>query len=76
MRAWHTALGNETPTLRAHAYGLLRTILGQAVHDGLIPANPCHIRGAGNTKRVHKIKPATIAGAGDHRQGDARASTG
>lgn len=60
VRAWHTALGTATPTLRAHAYGLLRTILGQAVHDGLIPANPCHIRGAGNAKRVHKIKPATI----------------
>jgi integrase len=60
IRGWHTALGTQTPTLRAHAYGLLRTILGQAVHDGLIPANPCHIRGAGNAKRVHKIKPATI----------------
>jgi integrase len=22
--------------------------------------NPCHIRGAGNAKRVHKIKPATL----------------
>lgn len=27
----------------------------------MIPANPCHIRGAGNSKRVHKIKPATLA---------------
>lgn len=61
VRAWHTELGTKTPTLRAHAYGLLRTILGQAVHDGVILANPCHIRGAGNAKRVHKIKPATLA---------------
>jgi integrase len=61
VRAWHTAMGTKTPTLRSHAYGLMRTILGQAVHDGLIPANPCHIRGAGNAKRVHKIKPASIA---------------
>ena len=29
--------------------------------DRLITANPCHIRGAGNVKRVHKIKPATLA---------------
>ena len=60
VREWHTALGESTPTLRAHAYGLLRTILGQAVHDGEIAANPAHIRGAGNAKRVHKIKPASL----------------
>ncbi len=61
VRAWHTSLGTATPTLRAHAYGLLRTILGEAVHDGEIPANPAHIRGAGNSKRVHRIKPASLA---------------
>jgi integrase len=61
IRAWHAELGTKTPTLRAHAYGLLRSILGSAVHDGLITANPCHIRGAGNSKRVHKIKPLTLA---------------
>jgi len=35
--------------------------LGSAVSDDLIAANPCHIRGAGSTKRVHQIKPATFA---------------
>ena len=60
IRAWHAELGAKTPTLRAHAYGLLRTILATAQHDGLITANPCHIRGAGNSKRVHKIKPLTL----------------
>jgi integrase len=60
IRTWHAEQGSRTPTLRAHAYGLLRTILGSAVHDGLIAANPCHIRGAGNSKRVHKIKPLTL----------------
>ncbi len=60
VRAWHTKLGPSTPTLRAHAYALLRTILGEAVHDGEIAANPAHIRGAGNSKRVHKVKPATL----------------
>jgi integrase len=38
----------------------MRTILGQAVADQLIASNPCHIRGAGNSTRVHKIKPATL----------------
>jgi integrase len=61
IRTWHAGQGSKTPTMRAHAYGLLRTILATAVHDGLIPSNPCHIRGAGNSKRVHKIKPATLA---------------
>ena len=60
VRAWHTGLGTGTPTLRAHAYALLRTILGDAVHDGEIAANPAHIRGAGAAKRVHRIKPATL----------------
>jgi integrase len=60
IRTWHAEQGSRTPTLRAHAYGLLRTILATAVHDGLIPANPCHIRGGSNSKRVHKIRPLTL----------------
>ena len=60
VKEWYTAMGTGTPTLRAHAYSLLRTILGEAVRDGEIAANPCHIRGAGNSKRVHKIKPASL----------------
>ncbi|MBA8794933.1 integrase [Friedmanniella endophytica] len=60
IRQWHADLGSATPTLRAHAYALLRTILGSAVQDGLIPSNPAHIRGAGNAKRVHRIEPATL----------------
>jgi integrase len=61
VRRWHVETGTTRPTLRAHAYGLLRTVLASAAQDQLIPANPCHIRGAGNAKRVHKIKPATLA---------------
>jgi integrase len=60
VRAWHAGLGDATPTMRAHAYGLLRSVLGTAVHDGLLAANPCHIRGAGTARRVHKIKPLTV----------------
>lgn len=64
IRSWHAGLGSKTPTLRAHAYGLLRTILTSAVQDGLMPTNPCHIRGAGSSKRVHTIKPLTPAELG------------
>lgn len=60
IRSWHVRLGTDTPTQRSHAYSLLRSILTDAVHDGLIPANPCHVRGAGNAKRLHQVKPATL----------------
>jgi hypothetical protein len=30
VRRWHAELGTRTPTLRAHAYGLLRSILASA----------------------------------------------
>ncbi len=59
---WHAALGRTTgPTARAHAYGLLRSVLNTAVADDLIPANPCRVRGAGQSKRVKKIVPASLA---------------
>lgn len=61
VRRWHALEGPSKPTLRAHAYGLMRTILGAAVSDQLVAVNPCTIRGAGNSTRVHKIKPATLA---------------
>nr|WP_248913364.1 site-specific integrase [Mycobacterium intracellulare] len=60
VRAWHAKLGAKTPTLRAHAYGLLRTIMGTALSDGKIKTNPCVIRGAGSARRVHKIRPASL----------------
>jgi integrase len=60
VRQWYAGLDSELPTRRAHAYSLLRTILGSAVTDDLMPSNPAHIRGAGATKRAHQIKPATL----------------
>lgn len=60
IRVWHANLDPTRPTLRAHAYGLLRTILGTAMDDRAIDSNPCHIRGAGSSKRVKKINPASL----------------
>ncbi len=60
IRAWYADLDKSTPTLRAHCYGLLRTIMGTAVTDGKIPANPCVIRGAGSVERAHTIRPASL----------------
>lgn len=60
VRDWYADLDRTRPTLRSHAYGLLRSILATAVEDEKIPANPCHIRGAGNVTRARKVKPATL----------------
>ena len=52
VREWHAKLRTQTgPTQRAHAYALLRTILGTAVQDDILAANPCRIRGAGSATR-------------------------
>ena len=60
VRAWYAKTLVGHPTARAHTYSLLRTILGTAVEDDLIDANPCRIRGAGSSKRVHTVRPATV----------------
>jgi integrase len=61
VRDWHGVTLVDRPTYRSHAYSLLRTIMGSAVNDEIIDANPCRIVGAGRTKRVHKIRPASVA---------------
>lgn len=61
VRRWYGSLDPDRPTLRSHAYGLLRTILNTAVQDEEIAANPCHIRGAGSTRRVKQIAPASLS---------------
>ncbi|HEU4542557.1 MAG TPA: hypothetical protein VFR23_15630, partial [Jiangellaceae bacterium] len=71
VRSWHANLARaagsgrrkvpDRPTVRAHAYGLLRTVLNTAVADELIAANPCRVRGGGQAKRVKRIVPATLA---------------
>lgn len=59
--SWYELVAIGRPTTQAHAYALLRTILGTAVDRGLIKtANPAKIRGGGSTKRAKKIKPATL----------------
>lgn len=59
---WYARTANEAPTLRAHTYSLLRTILETARTDRrrLIDTNPCLIDGAGTTRTKVKPKPATL----------------
>jgi len=58
---WYALTAPGRPTLQAHAYSLLRTILGTAVDRGLITtANPAKVRGGGTTTRAKKVRPATL----------------
>ena len=57
---WYDRLDPSKPTRRAHAYSLLRTVMGQAVTDRKIPgSNPCQVAGAGKADRRRKIRTAT-----------------
>jgi len=60
VRGWHSTTLVDKPTMRSHAYSLLRTIFTSAVNDELIDANPCRIVGAGRAERVHKVTPASV----------------
>ncbi|MGE3842424.1 MAG: tyrosine-type recombinase/integrase [Vicinamibacterales bacterium] len=58
---WYAKTLADKPTMRAHTYSLLRTILETArTRDRIIDTNPCLIRGAGSTTRKIKPKPATL----------------
>lgn len=58
---WYAKTAKGAPTVRAHAYSLLRTILETArKRDRLIEINPCEIVGAGTAERKSKTHPATI----------------
>lgn len=60
VRLWHATTDTTKPTMRAHAYALLRTIFSTAVADDLVPTNPCRVTGAGTTKRARAIRPASL----------------
>lgn len=58
---WYLELAKDAPTTKAHAYGLLKTILETARRrDRLIELNPCEIVGGGTVERKSKTKPVTI----------------
>ena len=54
VKSWYATLDPDKATMRAHTYGLLRTMLQTAYQDDLIRANPCRIRGGGQVKRTTK----------------------
>jgi len=58
--AWYSTLDESKPTMRAHAYGLLKTIMGHAVKRGDLAKNPCQIDGGDTVRRASKTRPATL----------------
>lgn len=65
VRSWCSELrGPDGPgaSTAAKCYRLLRSILATAVEDGLIPANPCTIKGAGIERATQRPIP-TVAQA-------------
>lgn len=58
---WYAQALTDKPTMRAHSYSLLRTILETArTRDRIIETNPCLVRGGGTVTRKIKPKPATL----------------
>ncbi|KAF0835581.1 phage integrase family protein [Ornithinibacter aureus] len=57
---WYDALGPQHPTQRAHAYSLLRAVMGQAVVECLVSSSPCQIPGASRVSRQRRIEPASL----------------
>lgn len=60
VRGWYARSLTDKPTMRAHSYDLLKTIMASAIADELLDNNPCRIRGAGSVKTVHKVSPASV----------------
>lgn len=61
VRSWYAQLNPKTPTLRAQAYSLLRTIFKTAIDDEVVNmSNPCRIRAAGQSRTKHEAVPATL----------------
>ena len=76
VRAWHTAAAKNTgPTALAQSYRLLRSILGVAVADEVIAANPCKLRNANTPKAARPSRSLTLAevqALADHLGNDRR----
>ena len=55
---WYLAM-SDRPTQQANAYGLLKSLLKDAVEEGVIDRNPCRVKGGSNKHAVHEIKVLT-----------------
>lgn len=62
VRKWRAdLLATGTKTQTSRAYGLLNAIMGTAVIDRIIDANPCTVKGGQSTHTGRKVVPPTDA---------------
>ncbi|MFT3861461.1 hypothetical protein [Micropruina sp.] len=59
VTAWYRSM-NATPTQQANAHGLLKSILKDAVEDGLIATNPCRVKAGGQKSRAREIEVLSV----------------
>ena len=60
VRAWHAKMGNKTPTLRAHCYGLLQDDHGNRAQRRQNRDEPLRDPRCRHRPPRHKIGPATL----------------
>lgn len=61
VNAWYADVAANAPSVGAHCYSLLRSIMKAAVIDNLIEANPCQISGVSTSRGVDGVRPITGA---------------
>lgn len=59
VQTWYHAQRAQ-PTQQANAYALLKSIMKDAVDDGLIAANPCRVRGGSVKARAKEPETITV----------------
>jgi integrase len=58
VRTWWAAL-DTGDTMRARAYGLLTSVMNDAVTDELIASSPCRVKGAATAQPRREVDPAS-----------------
>jgi integrase len=59
VREWYIGM-KSTPTQQANAYGLMKSIMKQAVEERLLAENPCLVRGGSQKETAREIEVLTI----------------
>lgn len=58
VREWYSdTIQDGKLTSMARSYSMMKSVMETAVEDGIIPTNPCKVRGGGNTKTGKRLIP-------------------
>jgi integrase len=59
ITAWYSGM-HATPTQQANSYGLVKSILKEAVEESLIKDNPCRVKAGSQKERAREIEVLTV----------------